>query len=209
MLAPFWSDVVQAVADALAILVVDAQTGEIRHATRPLEEMFGYFCRGELLGKSVEELVPLPLQERHAQHRIDYTENPKNRPMGAGLGMDLMGMRRDLPRIFWQRVDIANAPRRPLSGPGSPDVVMDGPWFRTLWGDIVSGWAMPWANTVRIGWRVDGSNPTRTLAQTAIVQELGHCCWSRLGKRNLDDPADFVTWWTQLNDALTEWEESR
>ena len=46
--------------------------------------MFGYSC-GELLGQSVDSLVPIDLRDRHREHRNTYAETPARRPMGTGL----------------------------------------------------------------------------------------------------------------------------
>jgi PAS domain S-box-containing protein len=56
------------------------------------EELFGY-RRGELLGRSIEVLVPAEVEGVHAGHRARYRVNPKRRPMGHG--MNLHGRRSD------------------------------------------------------------------------------------------------------------------
>ena len=54
--------------------------------------MFGYE-RDEMVGRSVEVLVPSDLQRGHVDHRQRYMEAPRARPMGAGL--ELRGRRKD------------------------------------------------------------------------------------------------------------------
>jgi PAS domain S-box-containing protein len=54
--------------------------------------MFGY-SREELIGQSVELLVPERLRAQHVGHRAGYAQQPKVRPMGAGL--ELWGRRKD------------------------------------------------------------------------------------------------------------------
>jgi PAS domain S-box-containing protein len=64
------------------IVMVNAQT----------EKVFGY-RRDELLGQSVEKLVPERSRGNHTQHRIGYVAEPHARPMGAG--MELNARRKD------------------------------------------------------------------------------------------------------------------
>ena len=56
------------------------------------EKMFGY-SREELLGQSLQILIPEDARERHAQHHKVYFANMQSRPMG--IGMDLEGRRKD------------------------------------------------------------------------------------------------------------------
>lgn len=70
-----------------AIIVVD-RTGHIRHAAGPVAALTGYQAE-DLIGRSVEDLVPL---DRRRQHRLDrdaYGRNPQSRPMGADLDIQL------------------------------------------------------------------------------------------------------------------------
>ena len=46
--------------------------------------MFGWTAR-QVVGRSVDELVPPDVSAVHAAHRESYVQNPKPRPMGAGL----------------------------------------------------------------------------------------------------------------------------
>ncbi|MGE0124398.1 MAG: response regulator [Dehalococcoidia bacterium] len=73
------------------IVSVDAD-GTILTVNRALENMFGW-APGELLGQSIERLVPAPLGALHAQHRAGYFKAPRPRPMGQGL--ELVGARQD------------------------------------------------------------------------------------------------------------------
>ncbi|MER7767152.1 PAS domain S-box protein [Kitasatospora sp. NPDC096140] len=68
--------------DAGTITLVNAQT----------EALFGY-PRKELLGRSVELLVPTRFRDQHHRHRDEYAANRQVRPMGAGL--ELHGLRKD------------------------------------------------------------------------------------------------------------------
>ena len=66
--------------------------GTIQLANPKAEEMFGY-ADGELLGQSIEVLVPEHVRPIHAEERERYSEYPRARSMG--LGMELKGRRRD------------------------------------------------------------------------------------------------------------------
>ncbi len=66
-----------------AIVEVD-QTGCILMMNAATESLFGY-TREELLGKSVEMLVPHAFRDAHVAQRTDYWNHPVARPMGRGL----------------------------------------------------------------------------------------------------------------------------
>lgn len=73
------------------MMMIDRE-GRIVLVNEELERLFGY-ARGELIGKSVEMLVPAALRGRHAGLRQEFSEEPKTRAMGAGR--DLYGLRSD------------------------------------------------------------------------------------------------------------------
>jgi PAS domain S-box-containing protein len=73
------------------MLLVDAQ-GRIVLVNAEIERMFGY-DRGELLGQSVDMLVPDRFRDRHPHYREDFIANAAARAMGAGR--DLFGLRSD------------------------------------------------------------------------------------------------------------------
>jgi PAS domain S-box-containing protein len=74
-----------------AILEVDSQ-GKIVLINQTAEKMFGY-SRDELMGLSVETLVPESMRAGHVGHRTSYAAHPQMRPMGTGL--ELRAQRRD------------------------------------------------------------------------------------------------------------------
>jgi two-component system cell cycle sensor histidine kinase/response regulator CckA len=76
---------------AQAILGVDPH-GYIVLANAQTERTFGY-SRRELVGASIDVLVPVASQAVHAGHRTEYFANPRIRPMG--IGMELAGRRKD------------------------------------------------------------------------------------------------------------------
>ena len=74
-----------------AILEVNEE-GRILILNEAVERMFGY-SRAELLGLSVDHLVPASMRSGHSQHRAAYAKRPNTRPMGTGL--ELQGQRKD------------------------------------------------------------------------------------------------------------------
>jgi protein-histidine pros-kinase len=76
---------------AEAIFLVDP-AGRIVLMNRTCEALFGY-PPSELLGASIEILVPERLRGGHAAHREKFQAQPKRRPMGTGL--ELMGRRKN------------------------------------------------------------------------------------------------------------------
>jgi PAS domain S-box-containing protein len=72
-----------------AIVVVDA-SGHIAAVNALTEAMFGY-RRDDLIGRSVEFLVPSRYRASHVAEREAYVRNPRTRPMG--LGRELSGRR--------------------------------------------------------------------------------------------------------------------
>ncbi len=65
------------------ILEVDLE-GRILLVNEAAETMFGY-SREEFLNLNIDALVPDAQRGGHAQHRVDYAQKPKRRPMGSGL----------------------------------------------------------------------------------------------------------------------------
>jgi len=73
-------------------MVVVNRDGQIVLVNAQTELSFGY-SREELLGKSIELLVPERLRQRHAGHRGGFFQEPKARAMGEGL--DLNGLHKN------------------------------------------------------------------------------------------------------------------
>jgi phosphoserine phosphatase RsbU/P len=75
--------------DAMAI--VD-QEGRIVLVNALLEQMFGY-RREELLGASIDVLIPARVREKHRKHIDKYRDDPRVRAMG--IGVELSALRKD------------------------------------------------------------------------------------------------------------------
>ena len=80
------AEAVEKILDALpdALVVVDMnENGKIVFVNGRAEFLFGYE-RTELLGQSVDILIPGRLKDNHKKHRQHYIQDPEIRPMGAG-----------------------------------------------------------------------------------------------------------------------------
>ncbi len=66
--------------------------GQIVMVNTQAERVFGY-SRGEMLGQSVEMLVPERFRGHHPELRQTFFADPRPRPMGAGR--DLYGLKKD------------------------------------------------------------------------------------------------------------------
>jgi PAS domain S-box-containing protein len=72
-------------------MMVTDEAGVITFANSQIEEMFGY-SREELIGRSVEVLIPERFRAAHPGLRHHFTKSAQTRPMGQGR--DLLGLRR-------------------------------------------------------------------------------------------------------------------
>lgn len=73
-------------------MVMTDHQGKIMMVNSTTEELFGY-QRGELLGKSIEILIPESHRGHHPELRSNYLKNPSRRSMGNGR--DLYGLHKD------------------------------------------------------------------------------------------------------------------
>ena len=97
-----------------AIVIVD-ENGVIELANPRTSEMFGYASE-DLVGQSVELLVPEDLATAHKAHRTRYRVEPHTRPMGEP-GADLYGRRAD-GTVFPVEISLS-----PLGQEGPPRVM--------------------------------------------------------------------------------------
>jgi PAS domain S-box-containing protein len=73
-------------------MVMVDQRGTIRLVNALAEPLFGY-TRPELLGQSIERLVPPRLRDRHSEDRGGFFSDPRQRAMGQGR--ELHALRKD------------------------------------------------------------------------------------------------------------------
>ncbi|HSN25071.1 MAG TPA: PAS domain S-box protein, partial [Kofleriaceae bacterium] len=73
-------------------IIVCDETSKILLVNKQVEHMFGY-TRDELIGSTIEKLVPMSARARHGKHVSAYASAPRLRPMGSGL--ELHGQRKD------------------------------------------------------------------------------------------------------------------
>lgn len=78
-------------ASPTAVIMTDEQGGIVL-VNRQFEVLFGYE-RSEILGQSVDTLIPLPLRARHQRLRGHFLADPDQRRMAAGR--ELFGVRKD------------------------------------------------------------------------------------------------------------------
>lgn len=82
-------DLLESVPDGIVIV---NPSGHVVYVNANAHRLFGHHA-GEVLGRTVESLLPQRFREAHLGHRIGYFEQPRPRAMGAGL--ELFGLRSD------------------------------------------------------------------------------------------------------------------
>ena len=100
------------------MLLVD-ERGTIMMVNASVLRQFGYE-RDELLGKSVEMLIPGPSRFGHRQHRARFSKAPETRLMGGGR--ELFGLRKDGSEI---PVEIGLTPIQTATGMGVLASILD------------------------------------------------------------------------------------
>jgi len=70
-------------------IIIANENGEIETVNPQTCILFGY-DKEEMIGKSVDSLIPLRYQHQHVKHRQNFKQNPSHRRMG--LGRDIFGL---------------------------------------------------------------------------------------------------------------------
>jgi PAS domain S-box-containing protein len=91
------------------MVVADAR-GQIQFVNLQAENLFGY-QGSELIGRSIEVLIPERFHGAHVGHRTKYVNEPSFRPMGSGR--DLFGRRKDGTEIA---IEVSLSPLRTTAG---------------------------------------------------------------------------------------------
>ena len=99
-----------AVESSPAAMIVTGQDGAIQFANAETSRMFGYQPQ-ELIGQTIDVLVPTRLRPTHLSLRQGFLANPSKRPMG--IGRDLKATRRDGSEF---PVEIGLTPIKTLKG---------------------------------------------------------------------------------------------
>jgi PAS domain S-box-containing protein len=103
MIRIFEGEVGEMATKRLPMLVVDqGEVGTILWANAPAERLFGYTEFQELLGMSVDQLVPEAVRAQHPANRAKLTTDPSGELMAGGR--PLTALRKDgteLPVQIW------------------------------------------------------------------------------------------------------------
>ncbi len=101
-----------------AMVIVD-EAGTVVLVNSQAVKLFGW-SREELLGRSMDVLVPERFRGAHAGHRGSFFQHPRARQMGAGL--DLLGLRKDGSEF---PVEISLSPIQTEEGPRVASAIRD------------------------------------------------------------------------------------
>lgn len=100
-------------------MVIADRSGRIIFVNARAEVLFGY-TREEIVGRTIERLLPERFRHTHVLHRERFSLAPKLRPMGVGL--ELLGLRKDGSEF---PVEISLSPVATAAGPLVSSAIRD------------------------------------------------------------------------------------
>ncbi|MEQ8363511.1 MAG: PAS domain-containing sensor histidine kinase [Cyclobacteriaceae bacterium] len=87
----------------IGMIIADSE-GTVTQFNHFAETQFGY-SEAEVIGRSIEMLLPNNLKERHVHHRTEFLKAPSNRAMG--IGRDLYAKRSD-DKVFPVEISLSH-----------------------------------------------------------------------------------------------------
>ncbi len=111
-----YREVLESAPDAMLVFAPD---GSIAFVNVQTERLFGY-SRAELIGQSLDLLIPERFRARHKHHVERYRESPVTRSMGSGL--ELFGRRKDGKEI---PIEVSLSPVHSGAGPAVSVAIRD------------------------------------------------------------------------------------
>lgn len=179
-------------ASPTGLIAVDDH-GVIHLVNRQIEIMFGYH-RNELLGKSVDKLVPERFRGGHASQRERFIASPSTRTMGEGR--ELYGVRKDGSE-FPVEIGLNPVPSSD-TGPRVLASIIDATSRKQHEGELQTRVA----ELQRYQEEMDLLSEMSSLLQHALKEDEAHSIVASFGKRLLDSVAVSIYAFPPSHDSL-------